>query len=140
MPWLNPINHALTAEAVARYKVEPYVIAADIYAHPQHLGRGGWTWYTGSAAWMYRVGLEGLLGVSRRGAGLRFSPCLPKDWPGFELTYRFGRSRYEIEVENGAGGKVIGIQLDGQDLDGVELPLVDDGQKHSVLVKLGTEA
>jgi cyclic beta-1,2-glucan synthetase len=136
----NPINHALTAEDAARYKEEPYVVAADIYAHPEHLGRGGWTWYTGSAAWMYRVGLEGLLGLRRNGASLSFAPCLPKDWPGFELTYRFGKTRYEVKVENAAGGKVISIQLDGHKLDGVTLPLVDDGRTHSVQVKLGAAA
>ncbi|MEP7356144.1 MAG: glucoamylase family protein, partial [Anaerolineales bacterium] len=136
----NPINHALTAEDAARYKVEPYVVAADIYAHPQHLGRGGWTWYTGSAAWMYRVGLEGLLGLRRRGASLSFEPCLPKDWPGFELTYRYGKTRYEIQVENGVGGKVTVLELDGRKLTGVELALVDDGRPHTVRVKLGEAA
>ena len=77
---VNPINHALTADDTHRYKVEPYVVAADVYASPRHEGRGGWTWYTGSAAWMLRAGIEGILGLTRKGDSLRFDPCLPKGW------------------------------------------------------------
>src|SRR6185436_5115146 len=100
---LNPINHARTAVGTATYKVEPYVVAADVYAHPAHAGRGGWTWYTGSAAWMARAGLESILGVTRRGATLALNPCIPSSWPGFTVTLRHGKSRYEIAVENPLG-------------------------------------
>src|SRR5262249_31931372 len=97
---LNPINHARTPDDVSQYKVEPYVIAADVYAHPAHAGRGGWTWYTGSAAWMYRAGLESILGFQRRADGFSVNPCIPFGWPGFALSVRIGRTRYEISVEN----------------------------------------
>ncbi|MDO8410927.1 MAG: glucoamylase family protein [Phenylobacterium sp.] len=100
---LNPINHSRTPSEAQRYKVEPYVVAADIYSHPAHLGRGGWTWYTGAAGWMYRAGLESLLGLRRHGDALLLDPCIPRHWPGFKLVYRFGAARYEIEVENRDG-------------------------------------
>jgi len=100
---LNPINHSRTPSEAQRYKVEPYVVAADIYSHPAHLGRGGWTWYTGAAGWMYRAGLESLLGLRRHGNDLLLDPCIPRHWPGFKLFYRFGAARYEIEVENPDG-------------------------------------
>ncbi|MES3029396.1 MAG: glucoamylase family protein [Pseudomonadota bacterium] len=100
---LNPINHSRTPSEAQRYKVEPYVVAADIYSHPAHLGRGGWTWYTGAAGWMYRAGLESLLGLRRHGDALLLDPCIPRHWPGFKLFYRFGAARYEIEVENPDG-------------------------------------
>ena len=89
---LNPIYHADTPAKVARYKVEPYVVAADVYGVAPHIGRGGWTWYTGSAAWMYRLGLEGILGLQRRGAGLIIEPHIPAGWPGYEVTYRYGQA------------------------------------------------
>ena len=97
---LNPVNHARTPADVARYKVEPYVVAADVYAHPPHVGRGGWTWYTGSASWMYRTGLEAILGLERRGATFSLNPCIPFAWPGFSIALRIGNTRYEIAVEN----------------------------------------
>ncbi|MFD3263845.1 GH36-type glycosyl hydrolase domain-containing protein [Phenylobacterium ferrooxidans] len=100
---LNPINHSRTPSEAQRYKVEPYVVAADIYSHPAHLGRGGWTWYTGAAGWMYRAGLESLLGLRRHGGALLLDPCIPRHWPGFKLVYRFGAARYEMEVENPDG-------------------------------------
>ena len=89
---LNPINHARTPADVTRYKVEPYVVAADVYAHPAHVGRGGWTWYTGSAAWMYRAGLETILGIRRHGAAFSLDPCVPFAWPGFSAVIRIGRT------------------------------------------------
>ena len=97
---LNPINHAGTRSDLLRYKVEPYVLAADIYAEPPHPGRGGWTWYTGSAGWMQRAGLVSILGLRKRGNQLRLDPCIPKDWPGFDLTIRHGAGLYRIGVEN----------------------------------------
>ena len=97
---LNPIYHSDTPEKVRRYRVEPYVMAADVYSVPPHIGRGGWTWYTGSAGWMYRVGLEAILGLHRVGEILQIAPCIPKDWPGYEMTYRDGETSYQIRVEN----------------------------------------
>ena len=100
---LNPINRTRTEADVEKYKVEPYVIAADVYAHPLHLGRGGWTWYTGSAGWAYRMGLESLLGFTRRGSASSLNPCIPSVWKAFSLTWRHEDTRYEISVENPAG-------------------------------------
>ncbi|MCC6192775.1 MAG: glycosyl transferase family 36, partial [Anaerolineales bacterium] len=135
---INPIYHAATPEAVARYKVEPYVVAADVYSHPSHVGRGGWTWYTGSAAWMYRTGLEGLLGLRRQGAGFTLDPCLPRDWPGFTLTLRHGRARYHVTVTNPErlSRGVPRVTVDGQELAGSHVRLVDDGGAHRVHVEL----
>ncbi len=95
---VNPINHALTPTAIDRYKVEPYVVAADVYSVAPHVGRGGWTWYTGSAGWMQRAGIEGILGIRREGDMLTIKPCIPKDWPGFEVRVRLGESDYDIRV------------------------------------------
>ncbi|APV50312.1 cyclic beta 1-2 glucan synthetase [Betaproteobacteria bacterium GR16-43] len=128
---LNPVNHARTPEAVATYKVEPYVIAADIYGCPPHAGRGGWTWYTGSAGWMYRLLVESLLGLVREGARLRFAPCLPADWPGFEIRYTFGESVYDIEVRQGPEA---GITLDGVLQPGDAMVLADDRRDHRAIV------
>jgi cellobiose phosphorylase len=96
---LNPIRHGQTPEEVARYRVEPYVVAGDVYSRPPHVGRGGWTWYTGSAGWLYRVGLEALLGLHRRGEKLVLEPCIPAAWAGFTLTYRYRSATYEVRVE-----------------------------------------
>ncbi len=97
---INPINHALTPDAVARYKVEPYVIAADVYSTPPHEGRGGWTWYTGSAAWMHRAGIEGLLGLSRVGPDIILNPCFPKAWPELTASLGNGVDRCDITILN----------------------------------------
>jgi cyclic beta-1,2-glucan synthetase len=139
---LNPLTHADTPEHVATYKVEPYVVAADVYTAPGNLGRGGWTWYTGSASWMYRVALEALLGFTKQGDRLRIAPCVPEAWPEFALEYRHGRSTYAILVrapgrvrENGAS-----ISLDGRPLDGDAIPLVDDGKRHEVVIEGGALA
>ena len=138
---LNPINRALTPEAASRYKVEPYVVAADVYSEPPHVGRGGWTWYTGSAAWMYRAGLEWILGCRLRGDTLLLDPCVPRGWPGFKVTLRYRSSRYEIEVENpnGVNRRLSSLQLDGAVLPAQpgRIPLVDDGITHQVRAVLG---
>jgi cyclic beta-1,2-glucan synthetase len=138
---LNPINHAATRADVRRYKVEPYAIAADIYSVAPHVGRGGWTWYTGSAAWMYRAGLEWILGFRVRGAFLELDPCVPKSWPGFELAFRFHSSRYEISVSNPrrVSRGVSHAELDGTTLSDTptRIPLEDDGAIHQVRVVLG---
>jgi cyclic beta-1,2-glucan synthetase len=135
---INPVNHARTPEDAAEYKVEPYAVAADVYAHPLHTRRGGWTWYTGSAAWLYRLGIEALLGIRRRGEWLEIDPCLPRHWPGFEAHWRWNTTRFIIRVENeGVNRGVRRISLDGRTQPGNRLPLVDDGQMHEVHVVLG---
>ncbi len=137
---LNPINHARTGAGVERYKVEPYVVAADVYAEPPHVGRGGWTWYTGSAGWMYRAGLESILGFRLRGVRLVMDPCIPRAWPGFELVFRYRSARYEIVVENpkGVSRGVSSVELDGVSLAGdLSIGLAGDGQTHRVRIVLG---
>jgi cyclic beta-1,2-glucan synthetase len=136
---LNPISHADTPEKTARYKVEPYVIAADIYGVPPHVGRGGWTWYTGSSAWMYRLGIEAILGITRVGNALKFNPCIPRDWTGFKVNYRFGNTHYKISVENphNINRGIQQVLLDGVPLPDGLIPLVNDGQPHEVRVVLG---
>ncbi|MHC9086600.1 GH36-type glycosyl hydrolase domain-containing protein [Luteimonas sp. RIT-PG2_3] len=128
---INPIHHAQDADAVAIYKVEPYVLAADVYGVAPHVGRGGWTWYTGSAGWMYRLLTESLLGLHREGAMLSLKPCLPADWDGYELQYRHGGSRYVIQVTQHDDGPAQ-LQLDGVEQAGFAFPLVDDGAWHTV--------
>jgi len=136
---INPLTHTRTPEDVATYQVEPYVVAADVYTAEGHLGRGGWTWYTGSASWMYRVGLEAILGFVKRGDTLFIHPCVPANWPEFTIEYRYGGSVYTIlvqrsnRVETGAGQ----VTLDGRPLEGPAIPLVDDGATHAVVVTLG---
>ncbi|MFN2375773.1 MAG: GH36-type glycosyl hydrolase domain-containing protein [Candidatus Binatia bacterium] len=138
---LNPIHHANTRAASYRYKVEPYVASADVYSQPPHVGRGGWTWYTGSAGWMYRAGLEWILGLRVEGDELVLDPCIPRDWPGFEMTLRHRSARYEIAVEN-PGGVCRGIvhaELDGAPLVArpLRVRMVDDAATHRVWVVLG---
>jgi len=138
---LNPISHASTRADVQRYKVEPYAVAADIYSVAPHVGRGGWTWYTGSAGWLYRAGLESILGFRRQGEFLVLDPCIPRAWPGFEIVFKHRSARYEIAVENprGVSRGVAAAALDGKALpDGpVRVPLADDGGVHKVRVVLG---
>jgi len=137
---LNPIERARTPAAVARYRVEPYVVAADVYAEAPHVGRGGWTWYTGSAGWMYRAGLESLLGFCVRGTRLVIDPCIPRAWPGFSITFRHRSARYEIVVENpeGVSRGVSLVELDGVPVTGfVDVVLADDGRTHRLRVVLG---
>ena len=136
---INPVYHATTAEEVQHYKVEPYVVCADVYGAPPHTGRGGWTWYTGSASWLYRVAIETILGFQLRGRTLRIEPCIPPSWPGFELSYRHQSATYQILVDNsaGTGRGVRSIELDGQRVPNHALPLSDDGKTHNVRVQLG---
>ncbi len=138
---LNPINHARTRADVHRYKVEPYVVAADVYSMPPHVGRGGWTWYTGSAAWMQRAGLESILGIRQQGDRLCIDPCIPKAWAGFELSLQHGSSHYEIRVENPAGVErgVVFAALDGEEVNSqpLRLPLADNGATHRVVIRMG---
>jgi cyclic beta-1,2-glucan synthetase len=138
---LNPIQRASTRAGVQRYKVEPYVVSADVYSEPPHVGRGGWTWYTGAAGWMYRAGLEWILGFRLRGAELVIEPCVPRAWRGFEIAFRYRSARYQIAVENprGVGRGVTRLELDGQALaeERARIPLADDGATHRVRVVLG---
>ena len=139
---LNPITHASTRADVYRYKVEPYVTCADVYDEASHVGRGGWTWYTGSAGWMYRAGLEWLLGFRLRGTTLVVDPCVPKSWPGFTIAFRYRSARYEIAVDNpdGVSRGVSRIVVDGKPLPTPATPinLADDGATHQVQVTLGS--
>ncbi|WP_373289698.1 GH36-type glycosyl hydrolase domain-containing protein, partial [Polymorphobacter multimanifer] len=113
---LNPINPALTAADAAHYRVEPYVVAADVYSVDRNAGRGGWTWYTGAAGWMYRAGIEHVLGLRRAGDTMHFAPCLPDDWPGLTVTLRLGEAEYRIEVERVEDGRQPSCTLDGAPL------------------------
>jgi cyclic beta-1,2-glucan synthetase len=140
---LNPINHASTRAGVHRYKVEPYVVAADIYAEPPHVGRDGWTWYTGSAGWMYRAGIEWMLGFLLQGPSLYLDPCIPRTWRSFRIAFHYHSSRYDIVVENphGVARGVSSVALDGAQFmgDGRAIPLADDSKTHQVRVVLGSE-
>ncbi len=132
---LNPIRHGDSRAKVERYKTEPYVLAGDVYSEPPHVGRGGWTWYTGSAGWMYRIGLESILGLHVHGDRLTLAPCVPEDWKRYTITYRYQSAVYEISVE-GKGGAA-GVWLDGTAVAGGEIRLVDDGRRHAVRVVIG---
>lgn len=138
---LNPINHARSRGEAHLYKVEPYVVAADIYSQPPHVGRGGWTWYTGAAGWMHRAIVENVLGLAVVGGSLRIDPCIPKAWPGFKATLRRGTARYEIVVDNPEGvcRGVVGADCDGVAIAArpVEIPTPDDGRTHRVTLRLG---
>ena len=138
---LNPINHSRTPADAYRYKVEPYVVCADIYATAPHVGRGGWTWYTGSAAWLQRAGVESLLGLRLRGAFLSVDPCIPKAWRQYEATVKYRTARYSIFVENphGVSRGVAFAEIDGVEICARPLlvALLDDGGRHRVNVRLG---
>ncbi len=137
---LNPVRHSATSAGVERYRVEPYVVAADVYGRSPHVGRGGWTWYTGSASWLYRVGLEALIGLTRVGQALDLDPCIPGDWPGFAITYRYRSATYRIRVENPNGVErgIASIEVDGLAQAGTSFPIHDDGQIHEVRAIMGT--
>jgi cyclic beta-1,2-glucan synthetase len=138
---LNPLTHARTPGEVATYKAEPYVVAADVYTADGQLGRGGWTWYTGSASWMYRVGLEGILGLSKRGDTLFVEPRAPAGWREYTIEYRHGGSLYVIVVHNEGGARgVATLTIDGRRSDVPGIPLVDDGERHVVEVRHEVEA
>jgi cellobiose phosphorylase len=135
---LNPIHHGATAQQIATYKVEPYVVAADVYAAAPHVGRGGWTWYTGSAGWMYRLLIETLLGANLEGERLRLAPRMPAAWSTFKVHYRYRQTVYHItftRVEAGAADENV-LSLDGQPLPGNNLPLQDDRREHAVEMKV----
>ncbi len=139
---INPINHARTPIETAIYKTEPYAVAADVYAMAPHVGRGGWTWYTGASGWLYRTAIEGILGITKRGNELYINPCLSDNWNGYELTYRYESARYDITVKNetiavvDSNAPTVEITLDGKPVSGNSVPLVDDGKTHKVSCKL----
>jgi cyclic beta-1,2-glucan synthetase len=137
---LSPIHHTRRRADLHRYKGEPYAVAADVYSQPPHVGRVGWTWYTGAAGWLYRAGLESILGFRKQGSALRIDPCIPREWRRFEISYRHGGSLYRIRVENpnGVCRGVSRVSLDGSLFSGgALLPLFDDGSEHCVEVVLG---
>jgi cellobiose phosphorylase len=130
---LNPVHHGDTAENVATYKVEPYVVAADVYAVSPHVGRGGWTWYTGSSGWMYRLLMEKLLGVNLEGEYLRISPLLPRKWETLKIRYRYRQTDYWIAIERGDRPE---LQVDGIPFEGNRILLSDDQKTHHVTLKV----
>ena len=137
---LNPINRSNSRASVQRYKVEPYVVAGDIYAEAPHVGRGGWTWYTGAAGWLHRAGMEWILGFRVRGMSLTVDPCIPRNWPSYSMKFRYHSSLYNIQVENPSGVTrgVALTELDGQILPGAaHISLSDDGAVHTIRVVLG---
>ncbi|WP_145561805.1 GH36-type glycosyl hydrolase domain-containing protein [Yersinia aldovae] len=137
---LNPVNHGNTATGIARYKVEPYVVAADVYSVAPHVGRGGWTWYTGSAGWMHRAGIEGILGIRREGKELVLNPCIPASWPGFEATVNLENTRYVIRVESPAerGQGISTVTLNGCVIPSQpnELRVALDGGEYELIITL----
>ena len=139
---LNPITHTSTPHDVERYRVEPYASAGDVYSAAAHVGRGGWTWYSGSSGWLYRAGVEWLLGVRLQGARVVIDPCIPAAWPGFTMTFRHRGARYDIVVENPGRvcNGVAALELDGVALaDLTGFTLAEDDQSHQVRVVMGGE-
>lgn len=134
---INPINHGGTHEGMMTYKVEPYVVAADVYAVSQHSGRGGWTWYTGSAGWLYQLIVDAVLGLKRRGAILQFDPCLPEEWGNVTIRYKYKTSLYIIQmIQESTDSTEIEVMLDDEIQQGHSIMLADDGKEHDVKVNL----
>jgi cyclic beta-1,2-glucan synthetase len=135
---LNPINHASTRGGAHRYKIEPFVVPGDVYSEPPHVGRGGWSWYTGAAGWLYRAGIEYMLGVRVQGTTVQVTPCIPRDWPGYTVRYRRGAATYVIRVDNPSriSTGTVDIDVDGRRVGGDRFPVVDDGREHRVDVRL----
>ena len=131
---INPVNHGKTAEEIATYKVEPYVLAADVYSRTPHAGRGGWTWYTGSAGWLYRLITESFLGLHQEGNKLTITPCVPKEWKSFKVHYLYKNTMYHIEVMQINIGEEISVRVDGVQQPGQIITLIDDGEEHTVRV------
>src|SRR5699024_452089 len=137
---INPINHSRSTIECAKYKVEPYVVAADVYTTPSLVGRGGWTWYTGSSGWMYKVGLENILGFKKEGNKLLINPCIPKEWESYSIKYKYLDTEYNIEIKNPykKNTGVNTIKLDGELIETKYIPLVNDKSKHFVEIILGS--
>jgi len=137
---INPVNHGKTPEEIAVYKVEPYVIAADVYANESHAGRGGWTWYTGSASWMYRLIVEDFLGLKREGNKLKFAPCIPKEWESFKVHYRYKSTVYHVAVIQKDGEQAMKVIVNGLEQEDRMITLTDDGGEHDAQVLLSTKS
>jgi cellobiose phosphorylase len=136
---INPLNHSRDSQSVNIYKAEPYVVAADVYAVAPHTGRGGWTWYTGSAGWLYRLITESLLGLNRQVDQLTITPCLPKDWPSCAMSYRYGQTIYRIVVKQFAvrdRKRLPILLLDGMQQSGDVVTLIDDQKEHYIDLRL----
>jgi cellobiose phosphorylase len=134
---INPVNHASSPKGIGIYKVEPYVVSADVYAVSPHTGRGGWTWYTGSAGWMYRLIVESLLGLRLEVDKLYVSPCLPAEWTQFKVHYRYRETMYHITVlKKCADNGETTVTSDGVEQHDKVLHLVDDRQEHTVVVTI----
>jgi len=133
---MNPIERARTPGDVERYCGEPYAVAADVSTTAGRMGRSGWTWYTGSAAWMYRIWIEEVLGFQLRGDTLSIEPVLPSDWPGFEIHYRYGTAKYEIKVQRETVAEGIGVTIDEEPVSGNQIQLADDGAAHRIVVRV----
>jgi cyclic beta-1,2-glucan synthetase len=137
---LNPIKRTASRAGVYAYKVEPYVLAADIYAEPPHVRRGGWTWYTGAAGWFYCAGIESILGLQVRSDSLEFTPCIASHWPSYQISYQYQTSRYQISVENPkhVNAGIVSMELDGVSQENCRrISLIDDGKLHQVRIELG---
>jgi cellobiose phosphorylase len=139
MHLINPVNHGKTDGGIDIYKIEPYVVAADVYGVAPHVGRGGWSWYTGSAGWMYRLILESLLGVRLEGEHLRVTPVMPADWRSFKLDYRYRKTLYRITVQSGQAEETSQVTVDGVVQPDIGIPLVDDLKEHIVVVRLAAQ-
>jgi cellobiose phosphorylase len=134
---INPVNHGSTPQGISTYRVEPYVVAADVYGVQPHLGRGGWTWYTGSSGWMYRLITESLLGLQREGDRLRFNPRPPKAWPSFRIHYRFRETLFHITIHSSGEGRTISqMKIDGTDQADFVVPLINDLGNHEIEIEL----
>ena len=133
---INPVNHSRTFDDATIYKVEPYAVAADIYAAEKHVGRGGWTWYTGSAGWMYQLILESFLGLKREKNILRIEPCVPAEWKSFTVHYRYEQTTYHITVEQSGGNSEAGIIVDGNSQVDNSIHLLNDHNEHIVQLSI----
>ena len=134
---INPVTHSRSPDSTAVYKVEPYAMAADVYALPPHTGRGGWTWYSGSAGWMYRLIMESLLGLRLDVDKLHFAPCLPAGWTTYKVHYRYRETVYHITVlQHHAADRGTSVTVDGIEQPDRAIPLIDDRQEHSVEVEV----
>jgi cellobiose phosphorylase len=134
---INPLNYGKDAATIARYKVEPYIIAADVYAEPLHKGRGGWTWYTGSAGWMYQLLTESFIGIKRNADKLYFTPCIPKEWTSVKVQYRYMETLYRIEIIQSNQNNSAHILVDGNEMNSDFISLVNDKIDHEVKITIG---
>lgn len=136
---INPIEHSKTKDTANKYKVEPYVISADVYSNKNLTGRGGWTWYTGSSSWFYKAGIEYILGLKKRGNKLFFNPCISKEWKEFKVRYKYKNSIYDIIVKNSEGlenSQKQEIFINNKKIETNFINLIDDGKRYEVLVIL----